>query len=107
MLAPFVTEKRGGGMNKSRWGHDFRPDYRGLGCLKQHFPNVPVMALTATASHSVREVLKLKFGVSRINVGEKSYSNTLERLSKEKLVKTVQTRAIIASGLPSHHRHEC
>ncbi|MBA0833122.1 hypothetical protein Goarm_017458 [Gossypium armourianum] len=30
-------------------------DYRGLGCLKQHFPNVPVTALTATATHSVRE----------------------------------------------------
>ncbi|KAJ0800851.1 putative DNA helicase [Helianthus annuus] len=39
----------------SQWGHDFRPDYQGLGILKQKFPKIPVLALTATATASVKE----------------------------------------------------
>lgn len=38
----------------SSWGHDFRPDYKGMKFFKENFPNVPVMALTATASEKVR-----------------------------------------------------
>ena len=39
----------------SEWGHDFRPDYRNLKTLRQEFPAVPVIALTATATEKVRE----------------------------------------------------
>ncbi|MDP2684996.1 MAG: DNA helicase RecQ [bacterium] len=39
----------------SEWGHDFRPDYRNLRRLREQFPNVPLIALTATATEKVRE----------------------------------------------------
>src|SRR5437762_5012423 len=38
----------------SEWGHDFRPEYRELEKLRQHFRDAPVMALTATATERVR-----------------------------------------------------
>ena len=48
----------------SHWGQDFRKDYRELSLLKMRYPNVPIMALTATATVPVKydivQILKLK-----------------------------------------------
>ena len=62
----------------SSWGHDFRPDYKGLKFFKENFPNVPVMALTATASEKVcldiihnlqmRSPVMLKLSFNRVNL---------------------------------------
>ncbi|MBF0340186.1 MAG: DNA helicase RecQ [Magnetococcales bacterium] len=55
----------------SQWGHDFRADYLGLGVLKERFPGVPRIALTATADPPTRlEIIRrLSLEEARVFVG--------------------------------------
>jgi ATP-dependent DNA helicase RecQ len=83
----------------SEWGHDFRPEYRELAKLRTHFPDVPVMALTATATERVREdiVRHLKLREPRCYVASFDRPNLTYRvvpksLPYEQLLEFVRAR---------------
>ncbi|CAM4501266.1 MAG: ATP-dependent DNA helicase RecQ [Legionella sp.] len=58
----------------SQWGHDFRPEYAALGLLKSHFPEIPVIALTATADKQTRQDIVVK-----LNYAPKKYIASFNR----------------------------
>jgi ATP-dependent DNA helicase RecQ len=66
----------------SQWGHDFRPEYRQLGVLRDHFPNASLHAFTATASERVREDIAHQLGLRnhRTLVGNFDRPNLVYRM---------------------------
>lgn len=61
----------------SEWGHDFRPSFQRLCWFKQNFPDVPIMCLTATATHRVREDIKTTLALDSQTL--KTFSMSTER----------------------------
>ena len=52
----------------SQWGHDFRPEYIQLSILHQHFPDVPRIALTATADERTQQEIIQRLGLEQARV---------------------------------------
>ncbi len=57
----------------SQWGYDFRPPYLKIAEVREQLPKVPVIALTATATHSVIEDIQTKLLFHRSNVFRRSF----------------------------------
>lgn len=65
----------------SDWGHDFRPEYRGLSGLREHFPSIRIHGYTATASERVRQdiVQQMKMPNPSVLVGSFDRPNLVYR----------------------------
>ena len=83
----------------SEWGHDFRPDYRGLGAIRRGMPDISFIALTATATHRVRDDIVTQLGlrnpqrfVASFNRANLNYEVRVKRDSFGQLVELLESR---------------
>lgn len=65
----------------SEWGHDFRPDYRNLNQLKKIFLNIPLIALTATATEKVKNDILEQLGIKKSKIFSSSFNRENLRVS--------------------------
>jgi ATP-dependent DNA helicase RecQ len=90
----------------SQWGHDFRPDYLELQVLHERWPDVPRIALTATATQATREeiAIRLKLAGSKLFVSSFDRPNIQYRIvpkneAKKQLLQLLRTEHAGDAGI--------
>ncbi len=90
----------------SQWGHDFRPEYTQLCVLRQKFPKIPLLALTATADELTRkDIIKnlhmedAEVFISSFDRPNITYAATLKEQEKKQLLHFIQTKHPTDSGI--------
>ncbi|XP_071476065.1 uncharacterized protein [Diadema antillarum] len=102
MLSRFVIDEA---HCVSQWGHDFRPDYKRLCKLREKFPGVPMMALTATATPRVRTDVLHQLSMKKPQVFTSSFdrSNLMFRVEKKQPSKMIER---ITSLIKTHFNRQ-
>ena len=88
----------------SQWGHDFRPEYRQLFMLREQFPEVPCIAVTATADAPTRKDIVEKLNLPRLFVAEFDrpnihYTVSTKNNASRQLLDFLKGRAADESGI--------
>lgn len=91
----------------AQWGHDFRPDYLELDILKTHWPEVPRMALTATATPATHKEIAERLGLDKARSFVSSFDrpNIHYRVQLKDAAKT-NTRAQLIEFIRTKHENE-
>lgn len=86
----------------SQWGHDFRPEYTQLAILKQRFPHIPFLALTATADKLTRADIILQLGMPKAQLFITSFDRPNISLEVQSGVSGKQKVRRIAQFIAQH-----
>ena len=88
----------------SQWGHDFRPEYIGLSVLHERFPDVPRIALTATADELTRREIILRLNLDSARIFLTSFDRPNIRYT---VVEKESPREQLHDFILRHHTGEC